>query len=658
MRNFLYSFILGIVLLAPALPALAQPDTLWSTRLTMDAQTYLYGATNTDGGIVVTGKTLASSGNNDIVVAKFTEGGESLWVAVLGTNRDEEGWGIAETADGNFIIAGFGVESSGSRNVVILTCVDADGDSLWWRTYSSEGQAKARDIVRLPDDNFGVIGYKLGSDGVSSDVWLLKCDADGDTLWTRSYGGDQTDVGYRLQVRPNGGFAFVGTTLSYGSGDYDPWFIVTNDIGVNVGDTTLGTASAEYGNAVTVNELGEIFIGGRRSQYSGPPLVAKSDPDGNVIWSDYYTEEPTAQVRGMLPRLGGSGVLCVGQDMEGGGRAWMMGVGPEGDWEWSWILNLAESELYGIVRALSGGSFAFGRIGADGLILRLRPPAGVGGYVTETGTGLPVEGVRVGTLGAGYATVSDQNGYFALERSEGTYTLIEFGPCVETDTLQTVQVLTDSITLVEIEVGVPDYVRVQSSVNITVNNHQSASEPLLLRNDGTGDMSFEIEVEPYSPASPWLSVDPATGLVSAGATFEVAVIAQPDTTDTGVYDFFGYIHLRTNSCPDSNDIFPVIATVLDADDARQLPREFALHKAYPNPFNPQTTLTFDLPRAADVRLTIFDISGRRVRELLHEVREAGVHHFNFNASDLATGVYFARFETESFSASQKLLLLK
>jgi len=80
--------------------------------------------------------------------------------------------------------------------------------------------------------------------------------------------------------------------------------------------------------------------------------------------------------------------------------------------------------------------------------------------------------------------------------------------------------------------------------------------------------------------------------------------------------------------------------------------------AYPNPFNPTTTLLFDLPRAGRARLTIYDVEGRLVRTLADEVLTAGRHLLEFDGSQLSSGVYFARLESAALSRTQKLVLLK
>jgi hypothetical protein len=88
------------------------------------------------------------------------------------------------------------------------------------------------------------------------------------------------------------------------------------------------------------------------------------------------------------------------------------------------------------------------------------------------------------------------------------------------------------------------------------------------------------------------------------------------------------------------------------------PVEFALHPAFPNPFNPTTSLSFTLPEAADVTLVVYDATGREVATLVDEHYNAGSYSADFHAAGLSSGLYFARLQAGSFSAIQKLALLK
>ena len=92
--------------------------------------------------------------------------------------------------------------------------------------------------------------------------------------------------------------------------------------------------------------------------------------------------------------------------------------------------------------------------------------------------------------------------------------------------------------------------------------------------------------------------------------------------------------------------------------------EYALEKNYPNPFNPSTTIRYQIPNTGYITLKVYDMLGREVATLVDGVKESGSYTAVFNAENLASGVYFARFvvhphnEIDSFVQVIKLLLTK
>jgi subtilisin-like proprotein convertase family protein len=90
----------------------------------------------------------------------------------------------------------------------------------------------------------------------------------------------------------------------------------------------------------------------------------------------------------------------------------------------------------------------------------------------------------------------------------------------------------------------------------------------------------------------------------------------------------------------------------------EIPNYYALTQNYPNPFNPATVISFALPKTEDVRLVVYDISGREVATLVNELKQAGIYDVHFDASNLASGVYLYRIETTAFTQTKKMLFIK
>ena len=89
-----------------------------------------------------------------------------------------------------------------------------------------------------------------------------------------------------------------------------------------------------------------------------------------------------------------------------------------------------------------------------------------------------------------------------------------------------------------------------------------------------------------------------------------------------------------------------------------IPNDFSLSKAYPNPFNPVTTLNFGIPVEAEVFLKVYNLQGREVSSLISGNMEAGYHSVVWDANSYASGVYFVKMVAGEFVNTQKLMLVK
>jgi hypothetical protein len=103
---------------------------------------------------------------------------------------------------------------------------------------------------------------------------------------------------------------------------------------------------------------------------------------------------------------------------------------------------------------------------------------------------------------------------------------------------------------------------------------------------------------------------------------------------------------------------PISTTEPSGLDNTNIPIVTKLHQNYPNPFNPETSISFSLPKEDQVTLSVFNINGQLVKELVNEKKPAGNHSINFNASDLNSGIYFYTLETGDTKQSRKMLFVK
>ncbi len=98
---------------------------------------------------------------------------------------------------------------------------------------------------------------------------------------------------------------------------------------------------------------------------------------------------------------------------------------------------------------------------------------------------------------------------------------------------------------------------------------------------------------------------------------------------------------------------------IQEQETEEIPTSYALAHNFPNPFNPTTTIQFSLPQAGDVTLKIYNLLGEEVKTLVDEYKEIGKHSVQFNASQLASGIYFYRnYRQDQFVETKKMILLR
>lgn len=167
------------------------------------------------------------------------------------------------------------------------------------------------------------------------------------------------------------------------------------------------------------------------------------------------------------------------------------------------------------------------------------------------------------------------------------------------------------------------------------------------------------------------------GLVAPGSATISRLLSQnvPSIAPPGTYTYVGKVRVMPDSTV-TYDSFPFSKLVDDfgggtvytwdvygwdemsAPASLNVPEEAVLLSAFPNPFNPSTTIGFQLEEAAMVKLAVFDITGREAARLVEGWLSEGAHQAVFDCGDLVSGVYFARLEGESVNCVKKLLLVK
>lgn len=111
------------------------------------------------------------------------------------------------------------------------------------------------------------------------------------------------------------------------------------------------------------------------------------------------------------------------------------------------------------------------------------------------------------------------------------------------------------------------------------------------------------------------------------------------------------------SRPNLKIFFTPLVTSVENENG-ELPSEYNLAQNFPNPFNPVTTIAYQLPQSGRVSLIVYDLLGAEVATLVNSVQSAGIHSVRWNAANVASGIYFYRLRAGSFTQTRKLVVIK
>ncbi len=103
--------------------------------------------------------------------------------------------------------------------------------------------------------------------------------------------------------------------------------------------------------------------------------------------------------------------------------------------------------------------------------------------------------------------------------------------------------------------------------------------------------------------------------------------------------------------------YPTVTSLIPLDN-RALPQSIKLYPNYPNPFNPQTEIKFELSSTVFVQMNVYDVRGRKIAQLVNQKLSAGLHKVTWSAENLASGVYFCRLAAGDKIVGQKMILLR
>jgi hypothetical protein len=241
----------------------------------------------TDSGYIVAGTSNSyGSGSSDIWVVRINENGDTTWTQTYGGVNGDKSWSVIQTNDEGYVICGKTESYGAGGSDVWLIKTDSLGDTVWTQTYGGSQHDLGRSVVQTSDNCYIITGYTYSYGSGQSDIWLIKTDSLGDALWTRVFGGTDYDYAYQVVETEDHGYFITGMTMSLGNGHADAWFIRTDSLGDTLWTRTFGDTSYEYMvSGVQTADGGFIACGYTETNWIYDLWIIKLDSTGNCSWT-------------------------------------------------------------------------------------------------------------------------------------------------------------------------------------------------------------------------------------------------------------------------------------------------------------------------------------------------------------------------------------
>ncbi len=375
--------------------ALAQ-DLLWSRVYAAEGNDYPWCfALTSDGGYIVAGVTYTSAtGNADACLLRIGPTGDTTWFRTYGGSGSDRGVSVQRTADGGYILLASTSSFGEGSDDIYLIKTDSTGDTLWTRTYGGTGQDNGWSVQQTSDGGYLLTGRS------SALGCVIKTDSNGDLTWNRRYIVlTLTDIMYGRQTTDNGYILAGYTTLD---GYNDAFLIKTTATGDTLWSRTYGGSDNDWLRSVQQTTDGGYIAAGMTYSFGAgmyDMLLIKTDSNGDTLWVRTYGGDRDDAANCVQQTAdGGYIVTGVTHSFTGGGQIWVVKTDSQGDTQWTRAFgDVKDDEGFHIQSVPEGGYLVvgmtkpFGSVYYDMMITRLDSSGNTcfGDFVSPTVMSVP-----------------------------------------------------------------------------------------------------------------------------------------------------------------------------------------------------------------------------------------------------------------------------
>ena len=295
------------------------------------------------------------------------------WQKTFGGSSVDESFSVTETSDGGYALVGY--LNSGALEILKTNSL---GDTLWTKEYGPPGYNPGYHIEQTSDGGFIVTGSTLPLFTSESNVYLIKTDSNGDSLWTKQYTfiNSYRSVGNSVKQTSDGGYIICGEQTDSVSNYEDVILIKTNSFGDAIWTKKIGTMLLrESGRSVEQTTDGGYIISGwilgTASTFGRDGYFVKTDNLGNVVWTKIYGDNggPDEYIAHEIRQTSDGGYAAAGEFYFTGSpmrvKTWLLKLDPIGDTLWTKKIAIGSNFNVGnsLQQTTDGGYVIAGRIG-------------------------------------------------------------------------------------------------------------------------------------------------------------------------------------------------------------------------------------------------------------------------------------------------------
>ncbi|UCE17257.1 MAG: DJ-1/PfpI family protein [Gemmatimonadota bacterium] len=319
-----------------------------------------------DGGFLVCGYTYSyGAGNCDLYLVKTDVEGNEEWSKTYGGSGWDYGYSACQTSDGGIIAVGYTTSyGAGARDVYVVK-TDSEGNEEWSRTFGDEHMDVGKSVCETSDGGFVICGYTKSFESQNQDVYVIKMDADGGTVWTRTFTGYLSEFAHSVIETRDGGLLIAGSTISniQGTfGDRDIYLIKTDANGDEEWTRTFHHYYFDSVNCVKETRDGGFILAGQTDILFGELLdvyLIKTDAQGNEEWRREFGEGTYYDYGRSVCETTDGGYLVCGatKSVETGNDVYLIKTDAEGNETWSKIFGGPGPDWGSSVCEASDGSY-------------------------------------------------------------------------------------------------------------------------------------------------------------------------------------------------------------------------------------------------------------------------------------------------------------